>query len=115
MKFIKNAKAVVRITEFISNTQTTKTFNLTFKDEEEEVLTFQIPPNVKEINVELTSQIMKVTSSSLTSLQSISKRFRVHEHSGSNQMQELYLRKEGREYFLYLLGRNGEANRKKRI
>jgi hypothetical protein len=56
LKMLKNCKAVLRITNYIDDIPVTKNFDqLSFTNEREVAVQFQVPPNLGSINIRLTA------------------------------------------------------------
>jgi len=55
LKLIQNVVATVRTIDYIDQTPTTKKFeNLKFSDDTDLSISFQVPPNLKNVNITLT-------------------------------------------------------------
>mmetsp|Transcript_16285 Transcript_16285/g.25169 ORF Transcript_16285/g.25169 Transcript_16285/m.25169 type:complete len:140 (-) Transcript_16285:527-946(-) len=90
--------------------ETTKTLrDLKFSDTEETIVPIKIPTNVSSIKVTVKAAIKKVTTQEKQTFSPITNTFRIVEHSSDRQTKEFYLRRTGGEYFIYCLGKNGEA------
>lgn len=60
---LKNVNLTLTTYNYIDNLPVTKTFNnLAFNNEKELMVTFQVPPNLNRINVELTCEVANATS-----------------------------------------------------
>jgi len=67
-----------------------------------------VPPNLSEVKLTMETQVQNVTKKMLQSF-SDSSSIQISEHSRSDKISELYLRRVDGEYYIYTLGRNGEA------
>lgn len=94
----------------VAATAITRIFeNLQFKDDEETLITFQVPSQFESATIYITSSVFNKTEDQHQALTSTSK---VFENDSSNnfgvKMQDVYLRREGDQYFLLTLGKNGD-------
>lgn len=63
LNLLKNIKLTLTTYNYIDNLPVTKTFsNLSFSQDKELSVTFQVPPNLKSIQVDLTAEIMNATT-----------------------------------------------------
>jgi hypothetical protein len=63
LSLLKNVKIVLTTNNYIDNLPVTKTFgNLSFDNDKELSITFQVPPNLKDISVSLTCELMNATT-----------------------------------------------------
>lgn len=63
LNLLKNVKIVLTTLNYIDNLPVTKTFsNLSFTGDKELSVTFQVPPNLKSIDVALSCEIMNATT-----------------------------------------------------
>jgi hypothetical protein len=108
---LKNCTVTLTIHDYLDSPEISRTFqNLTFKDAEETVISFQVPPNLKDISLQMEAQVQNTTKNKLESFSSSGKKIKVQHHVDA-RICELYLRKVGQEYFVFVLGRNGEPQR----
>ena len=105
---LKNCKVKLVFTDYISGMEMTKDFeNLSFSEAEEAIVSFRVPPSLKSLEVTMSAEV-ELSSGELSPL-SASRTFSVaHRADQSTRISELYLRRVNKEYFLYVLGRNGE-------
>ena len=107
---LQNAKVTIKIKNFIDASDVTKTFeNLKFKDDEDMILNFRVPPNVEDLVINMTAQVLNVTNSKMETKDASAKQIDMRTWKDRANNKEFYLRKIGEEFFLYLLGRNGEG------
>lgn len=114
---LKNVKLTLTTNNYIDNLPVTKTFNnLTFNNEKELSVTFQVPPNLDKIHVDLKCDVANATTKSNEKF-SESHTFRVSANNniGDKVMQLPYLRKVNGEYEVVFLGRNGEVAANKKV
>ena len=108
---LKNCKASISVTDYIDNRTVSRDYDdLTFDEQQELVLSFQIPPNLSNINITLSAQCQNVTTKKLESFSS-QQSFKIKEHSNDCQITEMYLRRIKNLYYVYVLGRNGEPQK----
>lgn len=63
LDILKNVKVVLTTYNYIDNLPVTKTYNgLSFNTDKELVLTFQVPPNLNRINVQLKCDVVNATT-----------------------------------------------------
>jgi len=82
---------------------------LKFKDDEDMILNFRVPPNVEDLVINMTAQVLNVTNSKMETKDASAKQIDMRTWKDRANNKEFYLRKIGEEFFLYLLGRNGEG------
>jgi len=105
---LKKVKVTLTTTSYIDNLPVTKNFeNLTFSDEKDCVLEFQVPPHLGSITATLTCEVYNITQQTSQPF-SESQYFQITHYSSSFNMCELFLKKEKNEYSIFVLGKNGE-------
>jgi hypothetical protein len=63
---LKNVKLVLTTFNYIENIPVTKTFeNLSFINDQELSVSFQVPPNLRDIHVALTCDVLNATTKKL--------------------------------------------------
>lgn len=63
LNLLKNVKIVLTTYNYIDNLPVTKTFsNLQFENDKELTITFQVPPNLKDINATLSCELLNATT-----------------------------------------------------
>ena len=69
---MKNTKVKVTIYDYISgSSKVEKTYeSLIFEDNKETIISFQVPPNMSRIYVEMSTQVQNLTTKKLDSLSS---------------------------------------------
>jgi hypothetical protein len=113
VELLKNVSATVEIRDFIDMRSNSKNYEkLQFNDDKEVILSFQVPPNMMSLSVSLKCEVQNVTQKKTQSF-SASHSLVVKEHKLDYVMSELYLRRQNKDYYLYLLGRNGEPKQSK--
>ena len=113
---LQNAKVTIKIKNFIDASEVTKTFeNLRFKDDEDMILNFRVPPNVEDLVINMTAQVLNVTNAKMETKDAASKQIDLRTWKDRANNKEFYLRKIGEDYFLNLLGRNGEGCAEKKL
>jgi prolyl oligopeptidase PreP (S9A serine peptidase family) len=85
--------------------------NLTFHDDKETIISFQVPPNLSSITLTMEGGVMNNTTHSMDNWTSPERTFLIQNHRSSHRICEMYLRKVGQDYFVHVLGRNGEAQK----
>lgn len=73
------------------------------------ILNFRVPPNVEDLVINMTAQVLNVTNSKMETKSADAKRIELRTWKDRANNKEFYLRKVGEDYFLNLLGRNGEG------
>jgi hypothetical protein len=73
------------------------------------ILNFRVPPNVEDLVINMTAQVLNVTNSKMETKDAPAKQIDMRTWKDRANNKEFYLRKIGEEFFLYLLGRNGEG------
>eukprot|EP00347_Sterkiella_histriomuscorum_P016748 403352004 len=115
LNVLKNTKVTLTITNYIDSIPITKQFeNLKFDKSNFLTLDFQVPPYLSNVQVALTSEIHNVTLDTTQNF-SVTKNIQVQTHQYDKNMTELYLRKQQGDFYLYLLGKNGEPKPKQTI
>jgi len=98
----------LNIGDYIEDRTNTKTYeNIQFSNNEEKIISFQVPPNMSNVNLSITAQVQNVTLKKLETFIE-SKSIPIQQHSTSTRISELYLRRINKLYYIYALGRNGE-------
>lgn len=68
LKMLKNCKAVLSITNYIDDIPVTKNFDsLTFTNDRELAVQFQVPPNLGSIHIKLMAQVQNSTTRKMES------------------------------------------------
>jgi hypothetical protein len=68
LKMLKNCKAVLRITNYIDDIPVTKNFDsLTFTNDRELAVQFQVPPNLGSIHIKLMASVQNSTTRKMES------------------------------------------------
>ncbi|CDW90653.1 UNKNOWN [Stylonychia lemnae] len=112
LKILKNTKIVLTTQNYIDNIPTTKNFDgMTFTENKELVIDFQVPAYLSTISVQITTELYNVTLQQNQSF-SAAETFTIQTHQYDKNMIDAYLRKENGEYFIYVLGKNGEPKPK---
>ena len=95
-------------TSYIDSIPVTKNFeNIRFQNGRDCILDFQVPPYLGDISVSLECEVFNITQQKNQAF-TASKSFPVSTHAHSYNMCEVYMRKEGKDHFVYVLGKNGE-------
>ena len=79
------------------------------------VLNFRVPPNVEDLVINMTAQVLNATNQKMETKVAPTKEVDLRTWKDRANNKEFYLRKIGDEYFLYLLGRNGEGCEGKKV
>lgn len=79
------------------------------------ILNFRVPPNVEDLAINMTAQVLNVTNQKMETKDAPQKRIMLRTWKDRANNKEFYLRKIGDDYFLNLLGRNGEGCAGKKI
>lgn len=118
LNLLKKVKVVLSTVSFIDNMPVTKTFqNLAFDNDKDLAVTFQVPPNLKTITVELSCEVMNATTKKPQKW-SKSHSFDIctNESVPNTLMSMPFLRKNGKGcYEVAFLGRNGEPATKQKV
>ncbi len=117
LNLLKNVKLVLTTYNYIDNLPVTKTFsNLQFSNDKELQVTFQVPPNLRSIDVQLTCELLNATTKQTERFNS-SHQFGIisNNNLSDNAMFMPYLKKVKSLYEVVFLGRNGEPAAKKKI
>lgn len=105
---LKNVKAKLTTTSFIDNIPVTKTFDrLELSSSQELELSFQVPPNLDRVDVEVEAELTNVTRGDTEKFRS-SQAWNLRTHKQSHQFYDYFLRKLRGEYVFLMLGKNGE-------
>eukprot|EP00347_Sterkiella_histriomuscorum_P022623 403337784 len=111
LTILKNTKVNITTYNYIDNIPVTKKFeDLTFNDSKELILDFQVPPYLAQITFKLESEVYNVTQRTHTPF-IFQKDFKMASNHSTKKMSDIYLRKEKGDYYLYLLGKNGEPKK----
>ena len=99
----------LEIKDYIDDRVTSRNYDsLQFNDDQETIISFQVPPNMASLTINMEAQVQNVTKKKLETFTASSQTFQMTEHRDSSRISELYLRRINKEYFVYALGRNGE-------
>lgn len=79
-----------------------------FSDDEDYFYEFIVPTNIETINVSLEASIKNLTHNRFDNLKNHSQTFNIKNHRRDKGLYEMYLRKIGKDYYIYCLGKNGE-------
>lgn len=95
----------------------TKTFNnLSFSNEKELCVTFQVPPNLNNVHVELRAEVANATTKSTERFcETESFKISANDAIPDDLMQLPYLKRNNGDYELHFLGRNGEPAQNKKV
>jgi hypothetical protein len=108
LELIKNGKVTLTTTTYIDSIPVTKNFEgLKFLNQRDCVLDFQVPPYLRDIQVNLECEVFNITQQT-TQKFTAARSFNVQTQANSFNMCDLFLKKEGVDYFVQVLGKNGE-------
>jgi hypothetical protein len=111
---LKNVKIVLTTFNYIDNVPVTKTFqDLNFVNDQELSVSFQVPPNLRDIHVAMTCEVLNATTKKMQNFNS-SHKFDVISPNGSSVdlMSMPFLKKVKGDHLVYILGKNGEPRAK---
>jgi hypothetical protein len=107
-ELLKNTKVSLTTTSYIDSIPVTKNFeNIKFQNNRDCILDFQVPPYLQSISVTLETEVFNITQQRNQKF-TISRSFPISTHHHSHNMCEVYMRKQGSDHFVYVLGKNGE-------
>ena len=107
-ELVKNAKVSLTTTSYIDSIPVTKNFeNIKFQNGRDCILDFQVPPYLQTISVTLECEVFNLTQQKNQKF-TTQKDFPITTHAHSYNMCEVYMRKQGKDHFVYVLGKNGE-------
>ena len=108
LSLLKNTKITITTTD---NKQipVTKTFaDLSLSNKKELSVSFFVPPNLVSVSVYFEGDVKNISRDSMEK-KSYSQSFYLENYNNSIQFYETYLRRFKGNYFVYVLGKNGEA------
>jgi len=76
VSLLKNAKVKLRIKDYVDSPEVSRTYdNLTFQDDKETIVSFQVPPNLSSITLTMEAGVMNNTSNSMNNWSSPERTF----------------------------------------
>eukprot|EP01022_Parablepharisma_sp_SALTPOND_P022439 TRINITY_DN455_c0_g4_i1.p1 TRINITY_DN455_c0_g4~~TRINITY_DN455_c0_g4_i1.p1 ORF type:complete len:1362 (-),score=197.70 TRINITY_DN455_c0_g4_i1:4439-8524(-) len=105
---LKNMKCILHTSNYIDEIPTTKSYeNLILSKNQELLIKFQIPVNLKTLKAEFTAEAYNVCKEKTQSL-SATHEFQIETHARDKSIMEFYLKPGPKGYSLCTLGKNGE-------
>jgi hypothetical protein len=105
---LKNTKVTISTVNTIEQSTNTQTFeNILISDDRDIEINFQVPPNLGELKIELSTEVYNASKEKEQSFV-ITKNFEMETFQNDNQSFELFLQNQQGNYELFILGKNGE-------
>ena len=116
VSMLKNTTIELKTVNYIDHLPRTRKFtNINFDESSEHVITFQVPPNLQNVQVQVTTQLQSPQTKSMKNFNA-SKTFSLKTQADQNQnRKDAYLQKKDGKYVVYLLGKNGEPQVNKSV